>query len=136
MSHLIIRRLFETRLAAWAKDKNLPVAYQNAKFTTPATGIYLRAFTIPATTGSTDLPGKNRQFIGLFQVSIVIPSNTGTKAGEELIGDLAAQFPLFSTLTQGDITVKVMTPVEQGPEIQGDTNYTVPASFRYRSDTG
>lgn len=136
MSHLIIRRLLETRLSAWAKAKPIPVAYQNVKFTPPATGVYLRAFTIPAVTDSTDLPGKNRQYIGLFQVSIVIPADGGTGAGEQLVGELASLFPLFDTLTQGDLKVRIMTPIDQGPEIQGDTDYTVPTSFRYRADTG
>jgi hypothetical protein len=136
MSHLIIRRLLETRLSAWAKTKPLQVAYQNVKFTPPASGIYLRAFTIPAVTDSTDLPGKNRQYIGLFQVSIVIPADAGTGTGEQLIGELATLFPLFDTLSQGDLKVKIMTPIDQGPELQGDTDYTVPTSFRYRADTG
>lgn len=136
MSHLMIRRLLETRLSVWAKGKALPVAYQNVKFTPPTSGIYLRAFTMPAVTDSTDLPGKNRQYIGLFQVSIVIPADGGTGLGEQLVGELAGLFPLFDTLTQGGFKVKVMTPVDQGPEIQGDTDYTVPTSFRYRADTG
>jgi len=136
MSHLIIRRLLETRLSVWAKAKPLAVAYQNVKFTPPASGIYLRAFTMPAVTDSTDLPGKNRQYIGLFQVSIVIPADSGTGAGEQLVGELASLFPLFDTLTQGNLKVRIMTPIDQGPEIQGDTDYTVPTSFRYRADTG
>lgn len=136
MSHLIIRRLLESRLAVWAESKSLPVAYQNMSFTPPASGIYLRTFTLPAVTDSTDLPGKNRQYIGLFQVSIVVPADEGVGGGEELIGELASLFPLFETLTQDDLKVKIMTPVDQGPEIQGDTDYTVPTSFRYRADTG
>lgn len=136
MSHLIIRRLLESRLSVWAKTKGLPVAYQNAPFTPPTSGLYLRAFALPAVTDSTDLAGHNRQFIGLFQVNIVIPAAAGTGAGEQLIGELATLFPLFDTLSQGDLKVKIMTPIDQGPEIQGDTDYTVPASFRYRADTG
>lgn len=136
MSHLIIRRLLETRIAAWANTKTLAVAYQNVSFTKPASGIYLRTFTIPAVTDSNDLTGRNRQYIGLFQVSIVIPADAGTGAGEELIGELATLFPLFDTLSQGDLKVKIMTPIDQGPELQGDTDYTVPTSFRYRADTG
>ena len=136
MSHLIIRQLLESRLAVWAESKSLPVAYQNMSFTPPASGIYLRTFTIPAATDSTDLPGKNRQYIGVFQVSIVIPADEGVGGGEELIGELAALVPLYDTLAQGDLKVKIMTPVDQGPEFQGDTDYIVPASFRYRADTG
>ena len=66
MSHKIVRSLLEARLAAWAKLQKpvLRIAYQNVVFK-PADGeTYLRAFLIPAHTGSDDLAGEHR---GLYR---------------------------------------------------------------------
>jgi hypothetical protein len=137
MSHRIIRSLFEARLATWAKARTpvLRIAYQNVSFTPAANETYLRAFAIPAGTDSNDLAGAHRLFTGLFQVTIVTPSNSGTGAGETLADQLAALYPLNDALTKDAITVLVMTPVEPGPEQQDDTTCELPVSFQYRCDT-
>ena len=137
MSHKIVRSLFEARLAAWAKLQKpvLRIAYQNVVFK-PADGeTYLRAFSIPARTGSDDLAGEHRVYTGLFQITIVTPAGVGSGAGEGLAEDLSALFALNDRLTRGDFTVLVMTPIEPGPEQQEDTGYALPVSFQYRADT-
>ena len=56
MSHLTIRGLLQQRLAAWATTKGLPVAWQGVSFAPPS-GMYLRAFMLPAGTDSIDIEG-------------------------------------------------------------------------------
>ena len=137
MSHKTIRSLFEARLADWAKLKKpaLRIAFQNASFTPAANETYLRAFLMPAETGSDDLAGEHRVYSGLFQITIVTPAGGGSGAGEGLADELAALFPLNTRLSRDDLTVLVMTPVEPGPQQQEDTSFSLPVSFQYRADT-
>lgn len=137
MSHAIIRQLFEGRLTDWAAARTpaLRIAYEGAPFT-PADGeTYLKAFAIPASTGSNTLGGDHRVYTGVFQVSIVTPSGSGPGAAEGLVDEIAELYPLYMRLNRGDFEVIVLTPVEPSPGIPDDTTYTVAASFQYRADT-
>lgn len=137
MSHKTIRSLFEARLADWAilKKPALRIAFQNVSFTPAANETYLRAFLMPAGTGSDDLAGEHRVYSGLFQITIVTPAGGGSGAGEGLADELAALFPLNTRLSRDDLTVLVMAPVEPGPQQQEDTSFSLPVSFQYRADT-
>lgn len=135
MSHQRCRRLFESRLAAWAADKGYPVAYQNVPFTPQSGQLYLRAFLLPSDTGSDTLAGDHKRYQGLFQVSVVTPAGQGSGQAEDIIAELAGLFPIYDRLTLDDFSVVVMSPVEQGPEIPDDTEFTIPATFSYRADT-
>ncbi|AYN94430.1 hypothetical protein EAW52_10890 [Pseudomonas sp. LTJR-52] len=135
MSHRIIRSLMETRLAAWAKTKNLRVAYQNQNFTPDAGETYLATATLPALTDSETLDGTHREYTGIFQVSVVTPAGKGAGAGEALADELAALYPLNDRLSKGAFIVQIITPVAVARAIQGDTSFTVPCSFTYRADT-
>ena len=137
MSHKTIRSLFEARLADWAKLKKpaLRIAFQNVSFTPAANETYLRAFLMPARTGSDDLAGQHRVYSGLFQITIVTPAGGGSGVGEGLAEELASFFPLNDRLSLGDLTVLVMSPIEPGPQQQEDTSYSLPVSFQYRADT-
>lgn len=137
MSHAIIRQLFEARLTDWAAARTpaLRIAYEGAAFM-PADGeTYLKAFAIPAGTGSNTLAGDHHVYTGVFQVSIVTPSGSGPGMAEGLADELAELYPLYLRLSRGDFEVIVLTPVEPSPGIPDDTTYTVAASFQYRADT-
>lgn len=144
MSQKIIRSLYESRLAAWAAARSpaLPIAYQNLEFPgknpdgsqKPMPATYLRAFLLPAETDSLDLAGDHRLYQGLFQVSIVAPTDKGAGAAEQIVNELVALFPLNLRLTKDGLTVQVITPASQGPSIQESISYMVPVSFRYRAD--
>lgn len=138
MSQDRIRYLFETRLSNWAAARNpvLTVAWQNHPFTPPA-GMYLRAFLLPATTGSNDLAGAHRRYSGVFQVSIVGLPSVGSGAAEAVANELEALFPLNLALSIASpvFRVSTITPVTIAPAIQEGDRYVVPVSFRYRADT-
>jgi hypothetical protein len=134
LSTKLIRSLYEQHLAAWAAARSLPVAWQNVPFTPPTSGLYLRAFLLPATTDSLDLEGAHRLYTGVFQVSIVAPSGQGSGAAEQLAADLATEFPLNLRLSSGGFTVLTISPCSQGPAIQDSSSYVIPVSFRYRAD--
>ncbi|WP_273807277.1 MULTISPECIES: DUF4128 domain-containing protein [unclassified Pseudomonas] len=135
MSQKRIRQLFESRLSAWAVAEGYPVAYQNQDFTPPENGIYLRAYLLPAPTGSDTLAGDHRRYQGVFQISVVVPTGQGAGQAEDIVGELADLFPLYDRLTRDAFTVVITTPVSQGPEVPEASTFTLPASFSYRADT-
>lgn len=137
MSHRAIRQIFESRLAAWAKARSpaLRVAYEGVAFTPTNSETYLRAYTLPAGTNTNTLAGDHHAYTGVFQVSIVTPSGSGSGAAEGIADEIADLFPVYLWLTKADFEVMVLTPVEPSPSITEDTNYTVAASFQYRADT-
>ncbi|AKJ28840.1 DUF4128 domain-containing protein [Caldimonas brevitalea] len=136
MSQALIRQAFETRLKTWADAQApaIPIAWQNVTMTPPA-GRYLRAFLLPASTGSDDLAGEHRVFRGLFQVTVVTPIGTGPGQAEQLAGQLDLLFPLTEPLAVGGLLVYLTSPMSAGPAIQEPDRYAVPVSAGYRADT-
>jgi hypothetical protein len=138
MSHAIIATIYEAKLIAWSKARaeSIKVVFENVQYD-PADGeTYLRAFALPGDTASSTLAGDHRAFIGVYQVSIVAPANTGKIKTNPLVAELIALFPLYARDTKTGVTVVTMSPVEQGPGITDAATYMVPVSFQYRADTG
>jgi len=90
---------------------------------------------LPAGTGTDTLSGDHRVYTGVFQVSLVTPAGNGTGEAEGLVDDISALFPAYLRLKQDAFEVLVLTPVEPGPPITGDSTLTASASFQYRADT-
>ncbi|WP_053151036.1 phage tail terminator-like protein [Pseudomonas sp. P97.38] len=137
MSHAIIASIYEAKLIAWnnARPQKLKIVFENMAYTPAADETYLRAFTIPGDTASNTLGGDHRLFTGVFQVSIIAPAGTGKTKTNPIADELIGLFPLYVRDTKNGFVVTPMTPVEMGPGITGDSTYTVPLSFSYRSDT-
>lgn len=137
MSHNIIAAAFESRLLAWAKvrAKPLKVVAENEAFTPGAAETYLRAFTLPAVTGSNTLGGDHHLYVGVFQVNIVAPSGKYRTEASGMVDELAALFPVNLRIPRAGLVAIVLTPVGPGPGIADGSTYTVPASFQYRADT-
>lgn len=137
MSHAIIASIYEAKLIAWnaARSEKLKIIFENTAYTPAAGETYLRAFTIPGDTASNTLGGDHRLFTGVFQVSIIAPAGTGKTKTNPIAAELTDLFPLYVRDTKNGFVVTPMTPVDQGPSITGDSTYTVPLSFSYRSDT-
>lgn len=136
MSHAIIASIYEAKLIAWnaARSERLKIVFENTAYTPAAGETYLRAFTIPGDTASNTLGGDHRLFTGVFQVSIIAPAGTGKTKTVSIVAELTGLFPIYVRDTKNGFVVTPMTPVEQGPGITGDSTYTVPLSFSYRSD--
>lgn len=138
MSDRIIRSLFEARLKAWA-DARIPklvIAYEGVTFTPPADGAtYLRAYLMPGSTDSEDLAGKHTSYRGVFQVSVITASGSGTGTAGLIAEEIAQLYPNNLPLAKADFTVYVRSPMATAPAIQGETTSTSPLSFQYRADT-
>ncbi|KWV85334.1 MULTISPECIES: phage tail terminator-like protein [Pseudomonas] len=137
MSHAIIASIYEAKLIAWnaARSEKLKIVFENTAYTPAAGETYLRAFTIPGDTASNTLGGDHRLYTGLFQVSIISPAGTGKAKTNPIAAEITALFPLYVRDVKNSFVVTPMTPVDVGPGITGDSSYTVPLSFSYRSDT-
>lgn len=137
MSHATIASIYEAKLIAWnaARTEKLKIVFENMAYTPAAGETYLRAFTIPGDTASNTLGGDHRLYTGVFQVSIIAPAGTGKTKTTPIAAELTGLFPLYVRDEKNGFVVTPMTPVDQGPGITGDSTYTVPLSFSYRSDT-
>ena len=138
MSDSLIRAAFESRLNTWANARTpkLPIAFEDVAFTPPADGgTYLQAYLLPANADSADLEGAHQLFQGVFQISVVTKAGGGRGAASGIADEIRALFPINLGLTQGGLTVYVMTPLSTAAAIQGDTTTSLPTSFRYRADT-
>ncbi|WP_339437036.1 phage tail terminator-like protein [Pseudomonas sp. EL_65y_Pfl1_R32] len=136
MSHAIIASIYEAKLLAWSKARAEPikVVFENIQYD-PADGeTYLRAFMLPGDTASSTLAGDHRAFIGVYQVSIVAPANSGKTKTNPLVAELTTLFPLYARDTKAGLTVVTMSPVDPGPGIPDPPTFTVPVSFEYRAD--
>lgn len=136
MSNALIRAGLESVLATWAaaQSPSIPVAWQNVTFPPPATR-YLRAFLLPGDTESQDLAGVHREYLGVFQVSIVMPSGAGSAPGEAIAAALAALYPIATPITSGGLTVWIARPLSAAPPIQEADRYVIPCSLGYRAHT-
>lgn len=137
MSDALVRAAFETRLAAWAaaQSPTIPVVYQNQTYTPVAGSRYIRAWLLPAPTQCQTFNGEHRVRRGVFQVDLNMPIGTGPAAANALAASLDAAFPLTAPMTQGAVKVFLLSPMSQGPSLDGSTHYTVPVSCEYRCDT-
>ena len=133
MSQARIRAAFETRLAAWAKKKRLPVVWQNHGQQLPA-GDHLRASLLPANTLSLDLAGQHRGYRGVFQVSVFCTTGTGPAKAERLVQELDELFPAAMLMQQGGLEVRTLSPMSASAAIQETDWYSVPVSCRYAAD--
>ncbi len=136
MSHAIIASIYEAKLIAWGKARadSIKVVFENFKYEPAVDETYLRAFALPGDTASSTLAGDHRAFIGIYQISIVAPANSGKTKTNPLVAELTALFPLYARDTKAGVTVVTMSPVDPGPGIPDPPTYTVPVSFEYRAD--
>lgn len=130
MSNARIRSAFETRLAAWAVQRQMPVVWQNAPQIMPSAD-HLRAYLLPGATQSLDLQGTHRAYSGLFQISIFCRAGTGSAHAERIAAQLDELFPVALRMTQDGLLVQVTTPMTAKAAIQETDWYSIPVSCRY-----
>lgn len=139
MTEIVLVKLIEKRLQAWADRQDMQIAFEGITFKPPAAAIYARVKHLPATTTSVFVEGGQRTLIGLWQVSIICPSGKGTGPGRAVAVSLSNYFPVNLRLTQGGFAVQITSPVSLGPWVEDPeaaktARSTLPCSFPYRAD--
>ena len=134
MTQALVRRAFETTLKTWADAQTpaLPVTWENRAFE-PPTGRYARAFLLPADTESLFLDGTGREYLGVFQVSLVMTIGAGAAAAETLLASLDVAFPL--SVTYGGLRVSLIRPFSASSPILEPDRWVVPCSCSYKAFT-
>lgn len=135
MSTSIIRKAFETRVAAWAAAQTPPlqIAYENVKFAPPQ-GIYLRAFLIESDTISSTIDRLHREYGGLFQVSVVGAPLGGIGPVQAVAEAIAALYPTNVALEQDGVKIWLEEPMSLGPTIMEADRAVKPVSCPYHCD--
>jgi len=135
MSDSKIRKAFNDIVRGYATSRGMPVELENGIFTPPATGSYLKTQLFPAKTGSNTLAGDHKSYIGVYQVTIVVPAGEGTGHVTAIIDELQTLFPLYQRVAYGSNIAVVMTPVSPMTGIPQGSYFYTPTFFNYRSDT-
>lgn len=133
MSDAAIRAAIESRIGAWAAAQTpaIPVAWQNASFT-PPTSRYLRGFLMPADNDSRYMEGGDALRVGMYQIDVCVPPNTGPAAAEAIVAALEALFPTWLRLDAGNEDVVITRTVTPKPGAPQGTHYVVSCRLRYR----
>lgn len=121
-----LRAALRTRLLTVA---SLPAnrAWENRGANPPKGAVYVEDAIIPASERALSY-GQVEQ-IAIYQVTIVVPQNDGTKVGEDIIDDVLAAFPPAATLSG---VVRVDRSERNPPRNDGAT-YRMPVSIRWRA---
>lgn len=134
MSQKLVRKVLENTAAVWATASGLTVAWENVSFAPLVTAPYARSSLIPGRTISHMLDGSHRAYIGVYQITLVLPRNTGPKMLEDLASSLDQYFTTSAPLVDGSTKVFITNPMSVGPANPESDLYEVPVSCTYRSD--
>lgn len=134
MSILKVRQALETKLAAFAASKSLPVVWENIK--TIPTGSYLKAFLFPANTQDPSFGNKHIRYSGMFRVTYYTTGlNTGMVPATTLVESLVDYFPRNLQLTSGGLTTRILnTPSISSPGYEGTYMYITTEIFYMADD--
>lgn len=124
---MTIRSEIESRLAAFAKTKNIPVAYENVSFTKPTDGPYLEVFLLDTAARSRNLSADKR-VTGMFQVNCYAPIGKGMAAIEALVDGVINTYPVLPK--EGTVSIEAPLSASQGMPVDGFM--CVPVTGRYR----
>lgn len=126
-----IRKALETRLITWAKTRNLPVAVENVKMIPPSTA-FLSCVLMSGQTVNTSILYDTGRAVGVFQVDVHYPLNTGSGAIEALATDLSNLFP-DGLILPIDATnkVRITSPVDVREAVQNSSHLTLSLTIYY-----
>lgn len=113
-------------------SENYPVAYPNTSFE-PPDSTYFEVRYLPNTNrnfliGSDD----PTQHIGLLQITVVSPSNTGAIEPQELAGQVVQHFKKGTKLQSHDVIVQIYSKPSVSPSLQDGNRFRVPVSIQYQ----
>lgn len=134
MAQVEIRNAIETRLAAFAATKSIPILWENVA-AEPPSYTHFRVTLFPSPTSNPSLGAYHRRYKGIYRVQCWVNSlNTGPQESEALAEELVAYFPLGLQMTESGVTVHIeKTPSQSGIAIESNHN-VVTVEMIYRAD--
>jgi hypothetical protein len=131
MSLPLIRAALEQHLAAMTPA--LSTAYENVQFSSTGGVPYQRVNLMTARPDNSTMGALLYRELGIFQVSLCYPLNSGPAAAEARAQLIRVQFKRGTTLTNGAITVNVTeTPAISNAMVDTD-RYVIPVSIPWQS---
>lgn len=136
MTHDDIKKIFETLVYQYAKEKKIRVAYHNVVFKPSANETYLRSTLLPSVTNSYTLSGDHVLLKGIYQVDVITDSNVGISVAESIAGELRNVFKMNEVYFKLDSKeyVQQITHLQSNQGFTTDTGFVYPLWFEYRCD--
>jgi hypothetical protein len=136
MTQALVRQALEAKLNTWAQAQTpaIVVAWENVPFTPPATR-YVRSNILPAPTVSQTLAKTHVRYSGIYQVTLVMPNNSGPGAADALIDSLRTAYTPATLITQGTLKLYIIEPASPAPPLQEGDRYIIPVSIQYEAHT-
>lgn len=138
MSHSLIRKAFNDIVRAYGESKGYPVFIENISGSPSGTSPYLKTFILPASTTSNTLGGDHKRYIGVYQVTIVIPIDSGTGLVTQISEELQELFPVYGRVgfdpSKPDNAVTITSPLQMFSGTAEEGVFYTPTSFYYRTD--
>lgn len=135
MTTATVRNYLENRLKTFADARSpvLKIAFENVAFTKPTT-MFLECFLLPSATITATLRGNRKREVGIFQINIWSPSNSGTAAASALAQDIVDLFPIAPKTSTTDVSIEKIPCVERSLV---DTSgwYVTPILIYYRLES-
>jgi hypothetical protein len=132
MSDIAIQTAFESALNTWATANNIPVAWENVRFSKPSSGVFVEPFIIPNANSNGNLSVSRITLRGLFQVNCWGVSGKGLRELNTLAQEIMDLFP--SMYRNGNLSVD--TPPARGRAIQDASGWTIiPVTIYYRYES-
>jgi hypothetical protein len=132
MSLAHVRQALETRLLAMTPA--LSTAAENLAFTPVAGVAYQLMYLLPAAPDNPTLGEAYRREVGVFQVSLMYPQNSGPGAAQARALAVQAQFARALVLTAGTTNVLITRTPEIGPGRVDADRYRIDISIRYQAE--
>jgi len=132
---LDISAALDANLNTLALANNIPVAWENSSYT-PVTGrAYLRATLLPADTDGLGLADNSTdEHLGIYQVDVFAPIDTGKGQAVMLADSIADQFKRGTELIYNGVKVRIKT-VSRSTGSRDGSWFIVPVYIQYYSFT-
>ena len=136
MSNATVRVALETRLKRIASTLNPvpPIAYQNAAFEKPTSGVWLECFVIPSATVDRGVQAQSKTYLGMFQINVWIQRGIGMGAAESIVDKIIAGFP--SAVKDQKYAKLTISGVSEGASLDDTSGWVAtPVLVTYRYDS-
>ncbi|HEX5539899.1 MAG TPA: DUF4128 domain-containing protein [Methylophilaceae bacterium] len=132
MSDTLTRKAFEKRLALMSPP--LATAYENVKYV-PVNGTpYQKVNLLPGQPENPTLGDDYYREIGVFQITLRYPIETGPAAAEERAEAVIQHFKRSTSMTESGQTVQVIRTPAKAPAFIDVDRYCIPISIYYRTE--